>query len=474
MTSACCGEDPHPVHGVVAPDSTIITCGKAADAQQSTKGFVLRTGKPETNSADKFGSKLWSVEVDVAGKKDAVLQCPVSGDAVFALGYKNEARFLARYNFENGQAVWEYQYPSTDASAYVGADISSAGLVVTGTQNCPASQFEGFKSYGRPSGGSAFVHFFSTQDLQAKPSKPTWEVSLPQTTGGVAVTAIPGSTDWLVLTFGGGADEYAHSLFRLDSSGQTKARSSFSGAQYNDVAVLQGRSPPVFAMTGHQRENGGWSGVYTTYSEQTADIKTVSFGNPPGGLYQYKGLPAGDSKLVYTECWGMQATASGGAVIGCGTGIEGCDTITDSALKTKCQQDPRVLWRSLVVEFDSSMNASWYRTESFVEAGETKAGASASEHVAFFPDGSILSVNDMGFGIGMLQIGKPAPAPTTGAGDSPTAPTPNGNPPTAPTANGNSPTTAGGSPTVAGASSAGIVLPGMVNLVLYLLTAFLQ
>jgi len=49
-----------------------------------------------------------------------------------------------------------------------------------------------------------------------------------------------------------------------------------------------------------------------------------------------------------------------------------------------------------------SKEVAWYRTDSFVSEGEQME--SASEHIFLTSDGGYMSVNDQGFGIGLLKL----------------------------------------------------------------------
>jgi len=159
-----------------------------------------------------------------------------------------------------------------------------------------------------------------------------------------------------------------------------------------------------------------------------------TFGNPPGGLNQYAGLEAGSPELVYTECWGIQATRDAlgkvdGVVTACGTGIEGCSTpgLTRS-LKEECMKDPRTTWRSLTMGFNLNGEVLWRRLDNFKDADTgPRVGTSANEYVFLRDDGSPVGITDEGFGVGLLVMSfnvssVPTPAFTP-------APTPPHNPP---------------------------------------------
>ena len=134
-------------------------------------------------------------------------------------------------------------------------------------------------------------------------------------------------------------------------------------------------------------------------------VWTKSVGNPVGGINAFAGLGAGNPQLIYDECWGIRGTADGGAIIACGTGIEGCENWTPgSEIRNECDADPRKTWRGFVIKIDKNGNEIWHRVDSFQEPGDTEAVDSASEYVSLTSDGRVISIVDQGFGIGILVL----------------------------------------------------------------------
>ena len=117
---------------------------------------------------------------------------------------------------------------------------------------------------------------------------------------------------------------------------------------------------------------------------------------------KFSGLDAGNPELIFDECWGSQPTDDGGAVVACGTGIEGCDGL--AALSIACNSDPRRKWRSLLIAVDADGRATWHRADSYIFPGETEAAASAAEHIIRGPSGQLAAVIDQDFGIGLLVL----------------------------------------------------------------------
>ena len=161
---------------------------------------------------------------------------------------------------------------------------------------------------------------------------------------------------------------------------------------------------PYFLVTGHRGgDQGGIDGAVTRVSAAGQVLWSRSYGDPAGGEGPLASLDGGNPQLIFDECWGIQGLADGGAVIACGTGIEGCDEYArGSALRTECEADPRTTWRSMLVRIDAAGEEIWTRLDAYTEAGE--AAETASEYVFLTTSGQIASVMDQGFGIGLLLL----------------------------------------------------------------------
>jgi len=48
----------------------------------------------------------------------------------------------------------------------------------------------------------------------------------------------------------------------------------------------------------------------------------------------------------------------------CGTGIEGCNAHEGTPLGEKCDADPRINWRGLVIKVDANGDEVWHRQDS--------------------------------------------------------------------------------------------------------------
>lgn len=120
-------------------------------------------------------------------------------------------------------------------------------------------------------------------------------------------------------------------------------------------------------------------------------------------------MGVGNPKLIFDECWGIVGTEDGGAVIACGTGIEGCEEWPEqSEIRAKCVSDPRLTWRGLVIKIDMNGDEEWHRVDSYSFTGEEtlEVSTSASEYVGITAEGKFFSVVDQEFGIGFILFGK--------------------------------------------------------------------
>eukprot|EP00930_Biecheleria_cincta_P066297 TRINITY_DN5238_c0_g3_i1.p1 TRINITY_DN5238_c0_g3~~TRINITY_DN5238_c0_g3_i1.p1 ORF type:complete len:1485 (-),score=207.57 TRINITY_DN5238_c0_g3_i1:123-4244(-) len=139
----------------------------------------------------------------------------------------------------------------------------------------------------------------------------------------------------------------------------------------------------------------------------SSDGNTVAwkrvYGDPTGGMWKFSGVQAPNPLLIYEECWGAAPTSDGGAVVACGTGIEGCDPHS-GALKTECEADPRTTWRSMLFKIDGFGDVIWSRLDNWNPDQSNDVATSASEYVFLMRDDKIVSVNDEGRGIGVLVL----------------------------------------------------------------------
>ena len=418
----CCGEDPHPVHGITTSDGGYVLVGKSADASGSTDGFILkvnaRAGAMNTwVGPGTFQPGEWAVMQGTRGGLDGMNNIVETANGVLiGVGFQaaNDGqihRYWASYDLQNGTKRWEAEVPGTQASKISAFESLSAtrdgGVVVTGVTNAAPGSFEGFKSYGNPVDGQAFVAYYSAAQLAGTtaPSSPMWETLIPNAMSGKAVRQLPGDNAGYVAALAGMEGEAPY-VVQLDSNGGIVWQKDYPNhGELTDLDIL-GDNGQVegFIIVGHKGGvDGGIDGSITKLTPNGTVAWDVAVGNPVGGSGPFSGLGAGNPNLIFDECWGVRATIDGGAVVGCGTGIEGCDAYSaGSAIGAECRNDPRQMWRGLVVKLDKNGQEVWSSVDSFV--AEDEYLESASEYVSLSADGKVVSIVDQGFGIGILAL----------------------------------------------------------------------
>ena len=424
LTESCCGEDPHPVHGIATPDGGSVVVGKTITPNGGWGGFAIKIGPPlplatgQILDPGESPSLRWSVSVGETGTRSVFLNAVATEDAVFLAGARSDASgnadmYIAKHDLEDGRLIWDKRFADPRAQGHGAIEViqrtADGGLVAAGVVNCPRDGLEGFKSFGNPFGGQAHIFFLSPEQVAAgsAPDRPMRQRSFSGHETIKAIRPVPGeSPGYIVLV---GSEEAAPTLIRTDATGDPVWERAFPGRfEATDVALhsVDGQHAG-YTFTGHGGDDGTIDGQLTRVGLDGQQVWARTFGNPVGGVGLFAGLDAGDPRLIFDECWGVQGLPDGGAIVGCGTGIEGCDLVEgDAELRAQCTRDPRRTWRGYVVRFDQAGQIVWQRVDSFVEAdGDDDVADAASEYVALLPNGGVLSIVDQGFGIGLLGIG---------------------------------------------------------------------
>ncbi len=430
------GEDPHPVHGVECPSGGFIVGGKSIDSGGAWDGFALKvhpsglSGYQHLNSPGEEGASYsWSVTFGSSGKKDGVNNLATVGDAVFLGGFSgvsdgSQDAYLAKHSTTTGAKIWESflpESPSGLSSAYeVVIATPEGGLITGGVYDSALDGLEGFKSYGNPSSGSAFVAYYSSVQIASNvaPTAPAWRKNFSDSLTVKGIRPIGGAGEFIILT---SLSEVPHipCLMRLDATGNILWQKNYpSRGEPTDVCVLaKNGNLTGLAFCGHGGKSEGTLDSFLTVLDLDGNVSwTRTFGDPSGGVGKFTGLSSGNPKLIYDESWGICATADGGMLVASGTGIEGCDPWKGSdsnqtriSILNECVADPRTDWRGMVTKFDGSGNQIWQRVDSFMPPDGENASSSACEYLVLAKDGKILSVNDEAFGVGLLVM---EPEPT--------------------------------------------------------------
>ncbi|MEE2787512.1 MAG: hypothetical protein VX589_09250 [Myxococcota bacterium] len=420
LGEGCCGEDPHPVHGVATPDGGYVLVGKSVTAGDGWGGFAVKIGPPQPLGVGQYleagedPSLKWVVRIGGPGTRSVFLNAATTADAVFLAGSRASANgladmYLAKHARADGMLIWEKRFrgQAVDTEGAIEAIQVTAdgGLILGAVIDAPRGSLEGFKSFGNPVGGSAHIVYLSPEQVSSNspPDEATWSRTWPayQTVKAVHPLVEPES-GFIVLAHG---EDQPPTLIRTNERGDMQWSTRYPGRfEPTDLAVNVADGRPFgFTFTGHGGTDGTLDGQLTHVDLDGGLVWTKTFGDPSGGVGMFAGRNAGAPQLIYDECWGIQAMPDGGVVVGCGTGIEGCDLwSTGTPIRAECESDPRKTWRGYLVRFDREGNEVWSRLDSFAAEGEADVADSASEYVFLTQDGQIASVVDQGFGIGLL------------------------------------------------------------------------
>ena len=109
----CCGEDPHPVHGVETPDGGFVLCGKIIDAKGGSDGFVMKLSPPFPAKPTLLGegaTYTWSQRFGTQAGKDLANSVVATEEGVFVVGAEQTAdgslaASLRKYDLSSGALV---------------------------------------------------------------------------------------------------------------------------------------------------------------------------------------------------------------------------------------------------------------------------------------------------------------------------------------------------------------------------------
>lgn len=465
-SSKSVGFDLHTVFGLATRDGGSVAVGtglKLEDADELFNGVAIKLGRCSSydaqfqilpaSSPDPAGCGvqwIFTIKSSVSSKSAQLLWAAESPDTEYVLvaGLVWESgaysRYLAKLNVTDGTKIWDVTLPYGEATR-AGDNVLSVRTLHAGFESIAftsdgglvASGFVGatlephFKSSGQVEDGRPNVVKWSATQVAAAsaPDLPAWSYTCKHTedayVGSAKVIREDSSSGSIIALVGTGA-----TLVYLNASGVELSVGSFEEhGQASDFAVvpggvmlsgLLGYDSTIVCPKGCHYVQGRISFIAANATALRTTLAPAirlerkwskSYGNPPGGKYQFAGLPKGADELVYNECWGIQPTlnaASGrvdGAVMACGTGIEGCDTpgLTPS-LKEECKHDPRTTWRAMTISVDLEGALRWRRIDSYKPAEDSRVGTSAAEYVFLQSDGAPVLVTDEGFGAGWVVL----------------------------------------------------------------------
>ena len=420
IDGSCCGgeeSDPHAVFGIETSDGYILL-GKSIDNSGNENGFAVKISKnlPQEKlflHPEEEESFEWSLVIGAEDRRDGFNSAAIYQDHIFIAGYKETQkdvidRFLTKVRLQDGEVIWSRSFPSKNqksSSAFESVILTSEnGILLTGVTNSDYEEIEGFKSYGNPSGGNAFSMYFSQEKITSDsvPNTPTWEKEYKNSVSGKSVKEITDTGEFVIAT--STPEPMVATVLKISKNGNLLwAKKYPDHGEITDIAVTN----DGFFMSGHKGEwETGIDGSITKISETGNIYWNKVYGNPVGGKQKFSGLGSGNKKIIFDECWGIAALKNEGAVMACGTGIEGCDEL-NGEIRNQCEEDPRTTWRSYLIRIDSVGSLIWEKASSFTfpgEEGEDDVPSTASEWAFITKNGELASVVDLAFGIGLEII----------------------------------------------------------------------
>ena len=415
MDGSCCGgeeSDPHAVHGFETEEGDFILSGKMIDASGMEDGFIVKLPHSLPSRTIFLGEEEfyldWSTVIGSAGKRDGVNAAASLGGAVFAGGYLENHQgvidsHLVKLDYASGAIIWSHSFPSENKKRESGIESiirsSHNGLLISGVKNSRQGTLEGFKSYGNPLTGNAYIMFFQENQLTSDtaPAKPAWEIVLKDATS-IKHTAELAAMDGYVLAAHSRKEGAIAKVYKISVNGQVEWELDIP---YHGELTAIAATEEGYFLSGHKMDEFG--GIDASISKVSLEGKILwskSYGNPSGGKSIFSGLTSGNPKLIYDECWGITPFRNG-LVAACGTGIEDCED-TEQSLRSICEDDPRTTWRSYLIHIDYSGNLLWQRASSFqFDDDDEDVPSTASEWVFTTSHEDLASVVDLDFGLGI-------------------------------------------------------------------------
>ena len=86
----------------------------------------------------------------------------------------------------------------------------------------------------------------------------------------------------------------------------------------------------VISLGGHvNSKTGALDGSITKLSKDGSIVWSEQYGSPISGKGIFSGLGKENDHFIFDECWGIDSTSDGGAIMVCGTGTY-CDEFEDN------------------------------------------------------------------------------------------------------------------------------------------------
>ena len=416
----CCGwedSDPHAVFGIESPDGYILL-GKSLDEQTTENGFAVKISKNLPSKKiflhpEEEESFEWSIVVGDDGMRDGFNSAVIISDYIFIAGYKESIpniidRHLLKVRLRDGTIVWSKSFPSKNnkkSSAFESIVFTNDnGVLLTGVSNSNYLSIEGFKSYGNPTSGNAFSMYFSSEQLMANnpPIEADWEKEYKNTLTGKSIIKDKNLNGFIIA--GSTHEPTEAKVLKINNKGKILWEKKYPNhGELTDIANI----PDGFILSGHKLNfHNGIDGSVTKISPTGSVVWNKVFGNPKNTDNIYFNKVLAEDSLIFDECWSIISVATSGAIIACGTGIEGCEELQEK-VRIVCEIDPRNTWRSYLTKISFDGEIVWERTGSFTFPGEedsTDLPSTATEWIFETNNGEIALINDLDFGIGLEII----------------------------------------------------------------------
>ena len=413
---ACCGweeSDPHAVFGIESLDGYILL-GKSIDKQATENGFAIKLSKKLPSKKlflhpEEEETFEWSIVVGDEGMRDGFNSAAILGEFIFIAGYRETTpniidRYLLKAHLSDGTIAWSKSFPSKNknqSSAFESIVVTKDnGVLLTGVTNSHYLSMEGFKSYGNPTSGNAFSMYFSSDQMMSDnpPREPDWEEEYKNTLTGKSIIKDKNSDNFIIA--GSTHEPIEAKVLKINNEGKILWENIYpKHGELTDIASI----PDGFILSGHKYNfKNGIDGSVTKISQTGSVVWNKVYGNPKNTDHNYFKKTLANNNLIFDECWSITSISTSGAIVACGTGIEGCEELLEKA-KIDCENDPRNTWRSYLVKINFDGDVVWERTGSFTfpeEEDNSDLPSTASEWIFETNKGEIALVNDLEFGIG--------------------------------------------------------------------------
>lgn len=415
--SDCCGEDPHPVHGALLGDGSVVMVGKAASGGSQTAGFITRWRPPSGPAQGQLVDAVDGVilQTRILDADSSLLQVADAGEVLVVAGFsaggaQSDAHGLALMVDPQTLAVRsQLRIDASDgrSAALESVVVTDGRVIFGGATGFPREALEGFKSYGNVVGGQGLlVEVALSSWLSASGTVTPSEVgaTVTELSGVFSLKSVLSWPDGSVAAVSSDGDESSGVVWVAPDRASHRWSGVDGPIELTDLALYRrDGEADALALSGHGGE-GTIDGQALLMDSSGRVLWQSAFGNPGVSADEVPGGGLAPDGFIFDECWGIVQSGAQ-LVLACGTGIEGCGAIEASAGDTRlCRSDPRRSWRSYLVGVDGAGEVAWSRADSFVESSG-EASESAAEFIV--ADGeSLYAVIDQVFGVGLARLGQ--------------------------------------------------------------------